>query len=209
MALFITFEGGEGCGKSTQARALYRRLAASGISVLLTREPGGTPLGEETRRQLKRARDLPISPLAELFLVAAARAQLVREAIRPSLERNIMVICDRYTDSTLAYQGYGRGVNLEAIRRVSDIATGGLSPDLVVLLDIPVEVGLARKKVTGRDRFESAGAAFHQRVRRGYRTMARADRKRWLTVDGALSSREIQDRIWDRVSEMRRRESEG
>lgn len=209
MALFITFEGGEGCGKSTQARALYKRLAESGVSVMLTREPGGTPLGERTRRQLKRARDLPISPLAELFLVAAARAQLVREAIRPGLERNITVICDRYTDSTLAYQGYGRGVDLDAIRTVSDIATGGLSPDLVVLLDIPVEVGLARKKVTGRDRFESAGTAFHQRVRRGYRAMARADRERWLVVDGTLSVTAIGRRIWDGVAALRQGEFEG
>ncbi len=208
MALFITFEGGEGCGKSTQSRALYRRLARSGVSVMLTREPGGTPLGEHTRRQLKRARNLPISPLAELFLVAAARTQLVREAIRPSLERNITVICDRYTDSTLAYQGYGRGLDLDAIRTVNDIATGGLMPDLVVLLDIPVDVGLARKKTPGRDRFESAGRDFHHRVRRGYRAMARADRKRWLMVDATLSVKEIQVRIWDRVAEMRRREAE-
>ncbi|MBM4445199.1 MAG: dTMP kinase [Chloroflexi bacterium] len=209
MALFITFEGGEGCGKSTQARALYRRLARSGVSVMLTREPGGTPLGEQTRRQLKRAQDLPISPLAELFLVAAARAQLVREAIRPGLERNITVICDRYTDSTLAYQGYGRGLDLDAIRTVNDIASGGLAPDLVVLLDIPVDVGLARKKAPGRDRFESAGTAFHHRVRRGYRAMARADRKRWLMVDGTLSVKNIQARIWDRVTEMRRGEPQG
>ncbi len=209
MALFITFEGGEGCGKSTQARALYRRLTRSGVSVMLTREPGGTLLGEQTRRHLKRARELPISPLAEVFLVEASRAQLVKEAIRPSLDRNIMVICDRYTHSTLAYQGYGRGVDLDIIETVNGIATGGLSPDLVVLLDIPVEMGLARKKGTGRDRFESENRAFHERVREGYRTMAGADPKRWLVIDGTLSAREIQGRIWARVSKMRRREADG
>ena len=206
MALFITFEGGEGCGKSTQARALYRRLSKSGISVLLTREPGGTPLGEQTRRQLKQTGKSPISPLAELFLVAASRAQLVEEVIRPSLNRNITVICDRYADSTLAYQGYGRGVDFSVIRTVNTIVTGGLSPDLVILLDTPVEVGLARKRTARSDRFESEGIAFHRRVQQGYRTMSSADPGHWLVVDGTLPARKIQGRIWARVSRILQRE---
>ena len=209
MGLFITFEGGEGCGKSTQARALYRRLSKSGMPVLLTHEPGGTPLGERARRHLKQANKSPISPLAELFLVAASRAQLVEEVIRPSLDRDITVICDRYTDSTVAYQGYGRGIDLGIIRTVNTIATGGLSPDYVVLLDVPADVGLMRKKGAGRDRFESEGLAFHERVRQGYLAMARADEGRWLVLDGSSPVKEIEDRVWERVSRVARGESCG
>lgn len=209
MALFITFEGGEGCGKSTQARALYRRLSKSGVPVLLTHEPGGTPLGERARRHLKQANKSPISPLAELFLVAASRAQLVEEVIRPSLDRDITVICDRYTDSTVAYQGYGRGIDLGIVRTVNTIATGGLSPDYIVLLDVPVDVGLARKKGAGRDRFESEELTFHERVRQGYLAMARADARRWLVLDGTSPVKETRDRIWERVNKMARGESGG
>jgi dTMP kinase len=209
LALFITFEGGEGCGKSTQARALYRRLSKSGVPVLITHEPGGTPLGERARRHLKQANKSPISPLAELFLVAASRAQLVEEVIRPSLERDITVICDRYTDSTVAYQGYGRGIDLGIIRTVNTIATGGLSPDYIVLLDVPVDVGLARKKGAGRDRFESEELTFHERVRQGYLAMARADARRWLVLDGTSPVKETRDRIWERVNKMARGESGG
>jgi dTMP kinase len=207
LALFITFEGGEGCGKSTQARALYRRVSASSVPVILTREPGGTPFGEQARRSLKRISSSPFSPLAELFLVAASRVQLVEEVIRPSLEVNTMVICDRYTDSTLAYQGYGRGIDLDTIQAINDTATRGLSSDLVILLDIPVEVGLARKGSSRQDRFEREGLAFHQRVREGYLKMAGADPGRWLVIDGALPKREIQSRIWERVDIMLRREN--
>ena len=207
MALFITFEGGEGCGKSTQARALYRRVSASSIPVILTHEPGGTPFGEQARRSLKRISSSPLSPLAELFLVAASRVQLVEEVIHPSLEANTMVICDRYTDSTLAYQGYGRGIDLDTIQSINDTATRGLSSDLVILLDIPVEVGLARKGSARQDRFEREGLAFHQRVREGYLKMAGADPGRWLVIDGALPKREIQSRIRERVDIMLRREN--
>jgi len=207
LALFITFEGGEGCGKSTQARALYRRVSTSSIPVILTHEPGGTPFGEQARRSLKRISNSPLSPLAELFLVAASRVQLVEEVIRPSLEANTMVICDRYTDSTLAYQGYGRGIDLDTIQAINDTATMGLSSDLVILLDIPVEIGLARKGSARQDRFEREGLAFHQRVREGYLKMAGADPGRWLVIDGALPKREIQSRIRERVDIMLRREN--
>jgi dTMP kinase len=204
--LFIVFEGGEGCGKSTQTRALYRRLSKDGFRAVLTREPGGTRLGERVRRYLKQTGETRISPLAELFLIATARAQLVSEIIRPELEKGKMVICDRFTPSTLAYQGYGRGLNTDALREVNDIATDGMSPDLIVLLDIPIEDGLGRKKSKERDRFESESLAFHARVRRGYLDMAKADPGRWRVVDGRLPKKEIEKMIWGKVSILLKRE---
>ncbi|MDM8000714.1 MAG: dTMP kinase [Dehalococcoidia bacterium] len=209
MALFIVFEGGEGCGKSTQTRALYRRLSKSGFTAVLTREPGGTSLGERVRRHLKQTDGTAISPMAELFLIAAARAQLVSEVIHPALKAGQTVVCDRFTFSTLAYQGYGRRLPMDTLRVVNDAATGGLSPDLVVLLDVPVGVGLSRKKLRGRDRFESENRAFHSRVRRGYLEMARADPQRWLVVNGRLPRGLIGRKIWERVSSLLRRESNG
>ena len=206
MALFIVFEGGEGCGKSTQTRALYRRLSKDGFGAILTREPGGTRLGERERRHLKQTGETRISPIAELFLIATARAQLVSEVIRPELEEGKTVICDRFTPSTLAYQGYGRGLDTDAIRHVNDIATDGMSPDLIVLLDVPVEEGLGRKKGKEKDRFESESLAFHTRVRRGYLDMAKADPKRWLVVDGRLPRKVIESTIWARVSVLLGRE---
>ena len=202
MASFIVFEGGEGCGKSTQTRALYRRLSKDGFRAVLTREPGGTRLGERVRRHLKRTGETRISPLAELFLIATARAQLVSEIIRPELEKGKTVICDRFTPSTLAYQGYGRGLNTDALREVNDIATDGMSPDLIVLLDIPIEDGLGRKKSKERDRFESESLAFHARVRRGYLDMAKADPERWLVVDATQPKEKIAKIIWQKVSQM-------
>jgi dTMP kinase len=209
LASFIVFEGGEGCGKSTQTRALYRRLSKDGFRAVLTREPGGTRLGERVRRHLKRTGETRISPLAELFLIATARAQLVSEVIRPELEKGKTVICDRFTPSTLAYQGYGRGLNTDALREVNDIATDGMSPDLIVLLDIPIEDGLGRKKSKERDRFESESLAFHARVRRGYLDMAKADPGRWLVVDGRLPKKEIEEMIWGKVGILLKREPNG
>ena len=209
MALFIVFEGGEGCGKSTQTRALQRRLSRDGFRAVMTREPGGTRLGERVRRHLKQSGETRISPLAELFLIATARAQLVSEVIRPELEKGKTVICDRFTPSTLAYQGYGRGLDTDAIRHVNDIATDGMSPDLIVLLDIPVEVGLSRKKSKDGDRFESESLSFHARVRRGYLDLAQADPGRWLVVDGRLPRKAIEKKIWDRVCILLQREQDG
>ena len=140
MSLFIVFEGGEGCGKSTQARVLHKHVLSLSIPVVLTHEPGGTPLGEEVRRRLKRVREERILPLGELLLFAASRAQLVSHVIRPSLERGMVVICDRYAASTIAYQGYGRGLDLNSIQTINNIATQGLKPDLTILLDIPVHI---------------------------------------------------------------------
>ncbi len=195
MSLFITFEGGEGSGKSTQARALYRRLFEMGVPALLTHEPGGTPLGKQLRRWLKGERE--IDPQTELLLFNASRAHLVSQVIRPSLEKGTVVICDRFADSTTAYQGYGRGLDFSLIEAANNIATQGLRPDLTVLLDIPVERGLARKRL--RDRFEREELAFHQRVRQGYLEMAAKEPERWLVVDGSLPSKEVKRLIWERV----------
>jgi len=202
LALFLSFEGGEGCGKSTQARALYRRLQRYGVPVVLTHEPGGTPLGARVRRVLKRVTGTDVSPLAELFLVNASRAQLVRDIIAPNLAGGTAVICDRFTDSTIAYQGYGRAMEMRAVEDVNYLATRGLAPDLTVLMDVPVELGLARKGGGGRDRFESEDVAFHQRVRQGYLELAAGDPGRWLVVDATLPRREIGARVWRRVSEL-------
>ncbi len=202
MAVFITFEGGEGSGKSTQARVLYKRVLQSGVPVILCHEPGGTSLGKELRRYLKQIRQTEISLLAELFLFAASRAQLVAEVIRPSLGSGTIVICDRYTGSTVAYQGYGRGLDLDVIQTVNTLVTQDLPPDLVILLDIPVEIGLARKGLARSDRFEREELAFHQRVRQGYLHMAAADPERWLVVDATLPRRKVERVIWEKVNSL-------
>ena len=202
MSLFITFEGGEGSGKTAQARALHRRLARLDIPVVLTHEPGGTPLGSRIARSLKWVLEVDISPLSELLLFNASRAQLVDEVIRPELAGGKVVICDRYTDSTVAYQGYGRGLDMEIVRKINDVATGGLLPDLTVLLDIPVEEGFARKGVSARDRFEEEDISFHQRVREGYLRLAEAEPERWLVIDATQSRKRIAGFIWERVSRL-------
>jgi len=202
MALFITFEGGEGCGKSVQARALYRRLSRLDIPVLLTQEPGGTPLGKRLARWLKWTKDTDISPLSELLLFNASRAQLVSEVIQPSLANGKIVICDRYTDSTTAYQSYGRGLDLEMVQTINNAATHGLKPDLTVFLDIPAAEGLARKEAKKRDRFEQEDIAFHQRVREGFLKLAASNPERWLVVDASQSKKQIAEIIWQRVSQL-------
>ncbi len=201
MGLFISFEGGEGCGKSTHSRLLLKKLDQQNIPAVLTHEPGGTPLGDELRKALKKKRESPISPQAELFLVAASRAQLVSEAIRPALEAGEVVICDRFTDSTMVYQGYGRGLDFTAIKMVNNMATRHLNPDLIILLDIPPEQGLARKGSL-KDRFEVEDLSFHRRVREGYLKMAGADPDRWLVIDASLPKGKVAEIIWDRVSRL-------
>ena len=201
MGLFITFEGGEGCGKSTQSRLLLKKLEQQNIPVILTYEPGGTALGNEVRKTLKRKRDSFISPQAELFLLAASRAQLVAELIRPALEEGKVVVCDRFTHSTLVYQGYGRGLDLTIVETVNNIATGDLKPDLIILLDISPEQGLARKRSL-KDRFELEDLSFHRRVREGYLKMAAAEPDRWLVIDASLPKGKIAEIIWDRVSQL-------
>jgi dTMP kinase len=200
MSLFITFEGGEGSGKSLQAKALYRRLSKLAIPAVLTHEPGVTSLGRKVARWLKWGHEINISPVAELLLFNVSRAQLVTEFIHPNLESGKVVISDRYADSTTAYQSYGRGLDLAMVRAVNSAAIQGLKPDLTVLLDIPVEVGLARKRGKKRDRFEQEDIAFHQRVREGYLKLAAAEPERWLVVDAALPKEKIAEIIWQKVS---------
>ncbi len=201
MGLFITFEGGEGCGKSTQSRLLLKKLEQQNIPVVLTHEPGGTALGNELRKTLKRKGDSSISPQAELFLLAASRTQLVAEVIRPALEEGKVVLCDRFTHSTMVYQGYGRGLDFTAIKMVNNMATKNLNPDLIILLDISPEQGLARKRSL-KDRFELEDLSFHRRVREGYLKMAAAEPDRWLMIDASLPKGKIAEIIWDRVSQL-------
>lgn len=200
MSLFITFEGGEGSGKSAQAGALLRKLRRLNIPAVLTHEPGGTPFGEKLAHWLKGA-DNDISPLVELVLFNACRNHSVTEVIKPGLDNGKVVISDRYADSTIAYQGYGRGLGLEMVRTINSAATQGLEPDLTILLDIPAEDGLARKG-NGQDRFEQEELAFHQRVRQGYLRMAADEPKRWLVVDASQSKRKIAGVIWQRVDQL-------
>ena len=192
MSLFITFEGGEGSGKSVQTRALYRKLCRLDIPAILIHEPGSTPLGERLTRLLKWAQSTNISPLTELMLFNASRAQLVDEVIRPALKAGKIVICDRYTDSTIAYQGYGRRIDIDTIKNINDVATGVLKPDLTVLLDISVDEGFARKRGQEPDRFEQEDKAFHQRVRKGYLKLAAEEPQRWLVIDASLSKEKNQ-----------------
>ncbi len=201
-SLFVTFEGGEGSGKSVQSRILYRRLNKLAISTLIVHEPGSTPLGEKLSRLVKSCRSGSISPITELLLFNAARAQLVSNVIRPRLDSGTVVICDRYTDSTLAYQGYGRRLKQEIVRGANEIATGGLKPDLTILLDVPVSEGLERKRSNDTDRFQSEEVAFHERVRRGYLTLARKEPARFIVIDGTMSKQSISQIIWQRVNQL-------
>ncbi len=184
---FVTLEGIEGCGKSTQARAL---AAALGGDVLLTQEPGGTPLGRSIRELLLHGSAM--APPAEALLYFADRAQHVADVVMPALAAGRLVVCDRYVDSTYAYQGYGRGVPLEMLRHAWTLATGGLLPNLTIFIDVPVEVGLARVGRRGaHDRLEGEQRAFHERVRNGYLTLAALQPERWLSVDGMLPESEL------------------
>lgn len=187
---FITLEGPDGAGKSLQAGRLVESLRGRSIAVTQTREPGGTPLGEGVRALLL-ASDVPHEPRADALLFNAARAQLVEDVVRPALARGEIVVCDRYADSSLAYQGYGSGIDLAQLRALARWSTGGLVPDLTILLDLPVEEGLARRAdgPTGEQtRFEDRSRhdeAFHRRVRDGFLALAAAEPERWRIVDGA------------------------
>jgi dTMP kinase len=173
--------------------ALGERLSAEGIDLLLTREPGGTALGEGIRSLLLGQRSLE-HPLAELLLFEAARAHLVATVIRPALERGAWVLCDRFSASSVAYQGFGRGLGRELVERANAIATAGLEPDLVLLLDLPAEVGLARRADEGAENhFDREALAFHERVRAGYLELARGDPDRWRVIDAAGSLEQVVD----------------
>lgn len=194
-ALFITVEGPEGAGKSTQVARLARRLAAVRADVVVTREPGGTPAGERIRDVVLDA-ELEIGPLAEFLLYAAARAQHVSERIRPALDRGATVLCDRFAASSVAYQGHGRGLDPSWVRELNRRATGGLTPDATVLLDVPSEVGMRRIAARGAaDRLERADRDFHRRVRDGFLTEASVHGD-WLVVNAADDESTVADAIW-------------
>ena len=200
--MFITFEGTEGSGKSLQARKLVDRLRARGVTVVLTHEPGGTPLGTELRRLLLDSVELALVPRAEALLMNASRAQLVETVIQPALERGDAVVCDRFADSTRAYQGAGRGLDEQELTTVISFATAGIQPDMTMLLDVPVEVGLARKHAQDeRNRFEAETLAFHTRVRSAYHAIAAADPTRWRCFDGRQLPDRLADAIWATVVE--------
>nr|WP_243667175.1 dTMP kinase [Pseudomonas brassicae] len=191
--MFITLEGPEGAGKSTNREYLAEHLRAHGLDVVLTREPGGTPLAERIRELLLAPSDEKMDADTELLLVFAARAQHLAEVIRPALARGAIVLCDRFTDATYAYQGGGRGLSVERIATLERFVQGELRPDLTLVFDLPVEVGLARAAARGRlDRFEQEGQAFFQAVRHAYLARAAADPARYQLVDAAQPLAQVQ-----------------
>ncbi|MCB8983057.1 MAG: dTMP kinase [Ardenticatenaceae bacterium] len=192
--MFITLEGPEGSGKSSQIGLLAGFLREQGYEVVQTREPGGTRIGDQIRACLHDVANTEMTAVTEVLLYAASRAQHVDELIRPALQAGKVVLCDRFADSTIAYQGYGRGLNLDNLHTLTRIATGGLKPDLTLLLDIDVERGLARRQVGGEEmnRLDLEAVTFHQRVRRGYHALAAAEPGRWITIDADRPVDEVQ-----------------
>jgi dTMP kinase len=194
---FITFEGGEGSGKTTQLKALLAHVRALQEEAIQTRDPGGTTIGNQVRELLLNGDNVRMSALAELFLYEASRAQLVQEVIRPALAAGRIVLCDRFTDSTVAYQGYGRGLNLDLVERLNAVAADGLRPDLTFLLDLDPAAGLARAAERlahprqQPDRLEGEVLEFHQRVRAGYRALAAREPERFVILDAALGILEL------------------
>ncbi len=208
--LLITFEGGEGSGKTTQLKALLAHLRATGRDAVETRDPGGTRIGKQIRGLLLDPRNAHMAAAAEVFLYEASRAQLVREVIRPALAAGHIVLCDRFADSTVAYQGYGRGLALDLVARLNALATDSISPDLTILLDLDPVVGLSRAaqrvtEVQGRhDRIEGEALNFHERVRAGYRAIAAAEPGRVVVLDASRGAAEIERDVRRRVDEMLR-----
>ncbi|HSB88563.1 MAG TPA: dTMP kinase [Anaerolineales bacterium] len=214
MSLFITLEGPDGGGKSTQALRLVESLRGQGLDVLMTREPGGTAIGDQIRRVLTDLGNTPMHPRTELLLFSASRAQLCHEVIRPHLQAGGTVVSDRFYDSTFAYQGYGHRLDLEALRHITTFATGGLVPDLTLLLDLAAQDGLMRRKKHGEwNRLDAYDLAFHERVRQGFLALAAADPQRWVKVDAARPADEVHAdirRIVEaKLGERRHEQSEG
>ena len=203
MKAFITFEGIEGCGKTTQIRMACDFLKEKRVPVMMTEEPGGAPLGKHIRKLLLNLGDCRIDARAELLLFAAARAQHVQEVILPALAANQVVLCDRFSDATLAYQGFGRGLNLEFIRGLNEFSTVALKPDRTLLFDLPVEVGLGRAieriaKLQGalrEDRFEQEDLAFHQKIREGYLSLAKDEPERFRIIDASQDAQTIRQEV--------------
>lgn len=203
--MFITFEGPEGGGKSTQARLLTERMQAAGYHVTLTREPGGTPAGKAIRAIWDDPNRADLLPITDLLLLCADRAQHVGSLIRPALERGEIVISDRYADSTRAYQGYGSGLDFETMETLLHVATGGLTPDLTLLLDIPAAEGLARRHSASQagtsplDRLDQRSLDYHERVHAGYLQLAAQNPARWVTLDARVDVQTLAERIWQIV----------
>lgn len=194
--MFITFEGPEGSGKSSQLPALANFLREQGYEVVCTREPGGTKIGDQIREVLVCMDNVELHPRTEILLFQAARAQLVEELILPSLAEGKIVICDRYGDSTLAYQGYGHGLDQDKLKMMLEFATGGLKPDLTILLDVDVMVGLKRKKAKDEwNRLDAYEISFHERVREGYHHLAGEEKARWRIVDATENPSDVQQEI--------------
>jgi dTMP kinase len=204
--LFITFEGIEGCGKSTQAKRLVNRLRELAVPLVFTLEPGGTNVGQKIRHILLDSRNQHLSPLTELLLYAADRAQHVEEVIKPALEQEKWVLCDRFFDATTVYQGYARGLDMKLIVTLNEKASPGIRPDITFLIDCAVEIGLERalkrnriQFQEGQDRFERETKDFHEAVREGYLTMAMEDRERFVVIDGTLKEDELEELIFRHV----------
>jgi len=189
--MFITFEGIEGCGKSTQAKLLYEELLNRGKEVILTREPGGTPSAEELREFILKEREEFFPPFSELLLYIAARGFHIENLIRPALKEGTIVICDRFSDSTVAYQGYGRGIDPRVIKEINTRATNGLNPDITFLIDLPVQEALRRIKDRRKDRIENEELEFHERVRKGFIEIAKSEPERIVVLDGRKEIGEI------------------
>lgn len=210
MSSFITLEGPDGCGKSTQAKLLAEHLSGQGLDVLLTREPGGTEIGDQVRQILAALDNASMYARTEFLLFSASRAQHVHEVIRPHLESGGVVVSDRFYDSSLAYQGYGHGLDRNDLLQITAFATRGLVPDLTILLDVPVEAGLERRRNGSKwDRLDAYDLEFHQRARNGYLELARSDPERWIVLDGTRPiydlRAEIQAAVDDRLNEIHHR----
>lgn len=192
--MFITLEGPEGSGKTSQLPALAEFLRGAGYDIIITREPGGTAVGDQIRAVLMNLKNESIVPRTEILLFLAARAQHVEELIRPALAAGKVVLCDRYGDSTLAYQGFGHRTDLKTLQTLQDFSTGGLKPDLTLLVDVPVEVGMARKRANSSEwnRLDAYDLAFHERVRQGYFALAEAEPDRWIIIDATEEKEQVQ-----------------
>jgi len=200
--MFITLEGPEGSGKTMQLPRLADYLRQSGFDVLTTREPGGTAISEQIRTVLHNLENKEMNPRTEILLFQASRAQLVEQVVRPHLDKGGIVISDRYADSTLAYQGYGHQVDIDALRVLVTFATGGLKPDLTILLDVDVEIGLRRKELKGEwNRLDAYNLEFHQQVRQGYRQLVQVEPERWEVIDASQSPAQVQNEIRRVVTE--------
>ena len=200
--MFITLEGPEGSGKSTQIKRLAKRLEAMGYPVITTREPGGTPIGDQIRQVLVRMENKELHPRTEILLFLAARAQLVEQLIKPALQDGKIILCDRYGDSTLAYQGYGHGLDLEQLRQMLGFATDHLKPDLTILMDLDVKTGLMRKKAEDEwNRLDAYEVLFHERVRQGYLILAHEEPERWRIVDASQGIDAVQEDLFQIILE--------